>query len=89
MCVIARINQLCFHPNLVGGTLHAAFHHISNAQLLSDPAQAARDSALVLQHGGAADHFQIGNLGQVCQDFVLHPIGEKGVIGIGAQIMEG
>ena len=59
-----------------------------HAELLADLAQIARRAALVLHHGGAADHFQVGDLRQVGQDLVLHAIGEEGVRFFFAQIFE-
>ena len=57
-------------------------------KLLADLAQIARHSALVLQYGCAPDHLQICDPGQVRQNFVLHAIGEKGVIRVAAQIFK-
>ena len=57
-------------------------------ELLADLTQIARHSALVLHHGCAPDHFQIGDPGQVRQNFVLHAIGEKGVVRVAAQVFK-
>jgi hypothetical protein len=62
---------------------------MGHTQLLSNLAQIARDPALVLHHGTAADYFQVGNLGQISQDFVLHSVGEILVLLFVAQIFKG
>ena len=43
----------------------------------------------VLHDAGAADDLQVGHLGQVGQDFVLHAIGEEAVGLVVAQVLEG
>ena len=60
-----------------------------DAKLLGDLAQIACRRVLVLHHTRAADHFQIGDLGKIRQDFVLHSPGEIGVLFVVAQIFEG
>ena len=61
---------------------------MGHAELLADLAQIARRAAFVLHHARAADHFQIGNLGQMGQDLVLDALGEEGVLFFAAQIFE-
>ena len=80
MRIIAGIDQLRVYPHAIAHSLHAALHQVRDPELLRDFAQIARDSALVLHHGCAADHFQVGDLGEVSQNFVLHAIGEEGVL---------
>src|SRR6266700_4178759 len=57
-------------------------------ELVGDLAQIARDSAFVMHHRGAADYFQVRDLGQVGQDFILHPVCEISVLFRLAQILE-
>jgi hypothetical protein len=59
-----------------------------HAELLTDLAQITCDSAFVLHHRGPADDFQVRDLGQVGQNFILHSIGEKRVLFFVAQIFE-
>src|SRR5438128_2100067 len=61
---------------------------MSDAKLLADFAQIALSAGLVLHHGGATDHLEVGDLGEVGQDLVLHAIGEESVLFILAQISE-
>ena len=88
MCVIARIDQLRVHAHTIAHALHTAFHQMRDPELLRDLAQVARDSSLVLHHRSAADHFQVGDLGEVSQNFVLHAVGKKGVRLFFAEIFE-
>ena len=70
------IDQLRVHPHFARDPLHAAFEEIGDAELPADLAQVARGAAAILHHARAADHFQVGDPGQVGQDFVLHAVGE-------------
>ena len=88
MRVGPRVDQLRIYPNLIGGTLHAAFDNMCDAELLADLAQIARRAAFVLHDARAADHFQVGNLCQMGQDLVLHALGEEGVCFFFAQIFK-
>ena len=47
MRVITRVDQLRVHPHAIGHALHAAFHQMGNAKLLSNLAQFARFSCPV------------------------------------------
>ena len=60
-----------------------------DAELLPDLAQVPRGCILVLHNAGATDHFQVRNLGEIGQDFVLHAFGEISIVRIAAQIIEG
>ena len=80
MRVGARIDQLRVDAHAIAGALNASFHDMRDTELLADLAQIARDPAFVLHHARAADHFQIRDLGEVGQDFVLHAIGEERVL---------
>ena len=88
MRVGPRVDQLRIHPHFVGRALHAAFDDMCHAELLADLAQIARRAALVLHDARAADHFQVGNPGQMGHDLVLDALGEEGVRFFFAQIFE-
>src|SRR5205823_10253691 len=79
MRVRAGIEQLRVDAHAVARALNASFYHIRDSQLLRNLAQIACNAALILQNGGAADDFQVGDLRQVREDFVLHPIGEVSI----------
>ncbi len=79
MRVSPRVEQLRVNSNFVGSPLYAAFDDMCYAELLADFAQIARRAALVLHDARAADHFEISNLCQVRQDFVLHTVGEVSI----------
>ena len=51
-----------------------------DAQLLRDLPQITRRRVLVLHHAGAADHFQVGDLRQVGQDFIVHAVSKERVL---------
>src|SRR6266700_6525693 len=80
MRVGARIDQLRVYPHTIGRALHAAFHHMRYPKLLADLAQVTCKSALILHHGSAADDFQVRDLCQVGEDFVLYAVGEVFVL---------
>ena len=65
MLVGARIDQLRVDTDAIPRALNASFHDMRDTELLADFAQVALGPALVLHYTGAADHFQIGNLGKV------------------------
>ena len=60
-----------------------------NAKFIRDLAQITFCAALVLHHRRPADDFQVRDFCQVVKDFVLHPVGEERVLGIGAQVLKG
>ena len=59
-----------------------------HAKLLSDLAQVALEAGFVLHHRSAADHFQIGDLGKVSQDFILHAVSKEGVCFLLAEVFK-
>jgi hypothetical protein len=56
--------------------------------LLANLAQIPCDPALVLHHRDAADHFQVRDLGQVGEDFILHAVCEISVFFLSAEIFK-
>jgi len=60
-----------------------------NTQSVCDVAKVAFQAALVLHHARSADHFQVGDLGEIGQDFIMHAGGEKCVFFVLAQIFKG
>src|SRR5712692_371015 len=61
---------------------------MSDAELLTDLAQVALPASFILHDRSAADHFQVRDLCQVGQNFVLHAVGEIGVLLFIAQVVE-
>ena len=59
-----------------------------NTQIFCDLAQVSFRTRFIFHHARAADHFQVGNLGEIGEDFVLHASGEKGVFFVLAQIFK-
>src|SRR6266496_3072281 len=73
---------------MVSRPAHAAFHHVTDTQLLRDFFEIARDVALVLPYRSAADYFQILNLREVRQQLILDSICKKSVLLFIAQIFQ-
>src|SRR5438132_9109297 len=88
MRIVTGINQLGVHTNAIGRALDTTFEQMNDAELLSDLAQVPRGSTLVLHDTRTADHLQVGDLRQVSEYFVLHTIGEIGVLLLVAEIFE-
>ena len=88
MRVVPGIDQLGIYSNLVCDALDTTFKHMGNAQCLPNVTQVPRCGSLVLRHTGSADHFQIRDLGQVCENFILNSVGKKRVLLIIAQIFK-
>ena len=88
MFVSQSIDQLNIDTNLVGNSLDAAFQNVGDAELLCDLRKIFR-RALEMLRRGARNHFEIGDLGQPGEDFILHAFGEISIIGIATEIVEG
>ena len=87
MRVGESINELHIHANLIVCFLHAAFENIRDAELLRNLREIIRRTFEMLS-GCARNHFQIGDLGQPCENLILHPFGKKRVGFVFAQILE-
>src|SRR5207245_4035176 len=72
----------------VGRALHATFQDICHAKLLRYFAQTFRRT-LIAHSGRARDHFQIGDLGQPHQDFLLNSVGEYAFSGLPLKFSNG
>jgi hypothetical protein len=86
--IAASVDQLRVHSHLICNPLDTAFQHVSNAQRLTNLSQVTRGRGLVLVYAGAADHFQVGDLGQIGEDFILNAVGEIGVGFVFAQVFK-
>src|SRR5205823_10357652 len=80
MRIVASVNQLRVDSHLVPNPLDTAFQHVSNTQRLPNFSEVTRGRGLVLVYTGAADHLQIGDLGQIGENFILNAVGEKRVL---------
>src|ERR1039457_2018627 len=65
MRVRSSIDQLRSHAHAISRALHAAFQHVSDPKLSSNFTDVMCRSTFEIHHTGAADHFQIADLGQV------------------------
>ena len=74
------IDQLRIDTHPIGSTLHASFHDMCYSELLANFAQVSWSAGLVLHRRCPADHFQIGDPGEIGQNFILDAICEIGVL---------
>ena len=61
---------------------------MSDPERLANVLQIPRCRGLVLRHTRSADHFQIGDLGQIRENFILNAVGKKRVLLVIAQIFK-
>src|SRR5215468_5801829 len=73
-----RVNQLNIDPYLIRRLLNAALKNVRYAKLLRDLGEVGR-LALIPLRGSTRDHFQIRDLSQPRQDFLLYAIREIGI----------
>ena len=66
--------------------MHAAFEQVSDPKLLRDLWQVA--FVLKTLRGTTRDYFEVRDLGQAGQDFVLDAFDEVSIIGIATEIVE-
>ena len=88
MRVVPRIDQLRIHSDLVRNPLDAPFQNMSHPQRLANVPQISRCRRFVLRHTRSANHFQICDLGEIRENFVLNAVGKKRVLLIVAQIFK-
>ena len=84
----SRVDELDIHPHLVIRLLHATLQDVRHAKLLGDLREIVRRAFEMLRRR-AGDHFQVGDLCQPRQNFVLDALGEVGVRLVLAQVLEG
>src|SRR6267143_2413415 len=89
MRVCPGVNQLRGYAHTVPGALHAAFEHMRNAEFLGDLAQVATYGILVLHHACTTNYFQVGDLGEIGENFILHAVCEVSVLFLIAKILKG
>ena len=76
VCIGPSIDQLRINAEPVPRPLDGTFNDIRDPELFTDLAQVALHTALVLARARVADDFQLGDLGQISKDLVLHTVGE-------------
>ena len=86
--VTARIDQPRIHPDPVVRALHTAFHDMGHTQRLRDFAADCVPGRFCTASRCAADDFQIGNLGEISENFVLHAFGKICVFFVPAEIFK-
>ena len=79
MLVRFRIDQLHIDTHLLTRALYCALQDGRHTKLGADFAQVL-GGVTVFHHGGARDHFELANLGQLCQQVIVHAVGEEPVI---------
>src|ERR1700716_1146508 len=78
--ITASIDQLCTHPNAISVPAHSPFQYVRDTQRVGDLAHVALRVGSILHDRGAADDFELGNLGQVIENLVLYSLGKKTVV---------
>ncbi len=58
---------------MIARPLHAAFQNMRDAEFFSDLLRVAGFASFVRPGRGAADHFEIGDFGQIGENFILYP----------------
>ena len=88
MRIVRRLDQLDIDPDPLAVFLDAPLEDMGDTQLAGDLRQVV-GRAFVMLGGGARDHFQVSDLGQAGQDFILDAIGEISVSLFRAQVFKG
>ena len=89
MRIATGVDQLGIDAHAICRALDATFQDVRDTERTRDFAQVTCRSIPVLHHACSADHFEVGDLGQAGEDFVLHTLGKIGVRFFLAQIIEG
>ena len=87
MGVSDRIDQLHIDPHLVVRLLHTPFENVHHPELLRDLTQIGRHGLEPLGRS-PRDHFQVGDLRQPRQNFILNAFRKKRISLFLAQIVE-
>src|SRR5262249_32328985 len=77
------VNQVNIDPHLIACLLDATLDDVCYPKLLRDLSKIAR-FALILLCRSTRNHFQIGDLSQTRQDFLLDAIGKIGIVWVTA-----
>ena len=88
MRVVSGIDQLRIDSYLVRDPLDASFQNVSYPERTADVMQIPHRRALILRHTGAADHFQVCDLGQIRENFILNTVGKERVLFVVAEIFK-
>src|ERR1051326_8645283 len=87
MSISCRSYELDIDANLLAGLLDASFQYIRDAKLLGD-LRKIRGPALKLLRGCARNYFEIGELRQARQNFILDAFSKVGVRLVVAKIFK-
>jgi hypothetical protein len=82
----AGVDQLGIQPNSASVPAHASFQNVRDTKGLTDLARVAR--ATIWHDTRPANHLEIGDVGQLGQNVVLHAIGKEGVLFLLAQVFK-
>jgi hypothetical protein len=69
-------------------TPHASFENIAHPQLLPDLTEISIRAGNIIRDARARDDLEIGEFGERGQNVLLHPLGEKRILLVGAEIGE-
>ena len=87
MAFIRRANELHIDPHPITHPLHRALDQVRHPEFMGDFRQIRRPRLVALSRR-ARDHAQLADLRQPRDHFILHPVDEKGVLLVFAQIFK-
>ena len=89
MGIGAGVDKLCVDAQMIARRLDAAFQEMCDAELLTDLPRVSKFAGFVRAGRGAANHFEIGDFGQIGENFILDARRKVGVLFVVAQVLEG
>jgi hypothetical protein len=89
MDVRARFYQLGRDAHLSASAPDTSFKNIGNPQLLSDLTKIPMRTGHITRDARPRDHLKLGEFGERGENVFLHPLGEKSILLVGAEIREG
>jgi hypothetical protein len=81
------VDQLRRDADAIAGAAHAAFHHVTSAELGAHPLQVAV-AAAVLEARVARDHREGAPGGEPRDQIFGEAVGEEGLLGVGREVVE-
>ena len=88
MRVGPSVDQLRIHSHLIADTAAHCLQEGERHRAASRSRASCGVAGLVLHHARATDHFQVRDLRQVRQNFVLHAVGKISVLFVFAQVFK-
>src|SRR5439155_18136014 len=87
--VVARVDQLHVNPDAIATATDATFQKRGYAQRLANFARVTYGIAPIRHDRHTRDDLQVADLGEICQDIILHAVGEVRVLLFIAEALKG